>query len=161
MDATAGTLSDPRQRFLGSKAVKLFRIQVQDKRGVSLWGTSAMYHYAGRYEENRSICVRALARHCRRLFFSLALDGLFPRENNEFSNTGYQSLYWSLLIRHLDWPSGFGAILEVVAVVQLSRTISNDAAELRSARPRGGVLYRNVSGGRCGGVGGKASHFRG
>lgn len=35
VDATAGTLSDPRQRFLGSKPVKLFRIQVQDKRGVS------------------------------------------------------------------------------------------------------------------------------
>lgn len=36
VDATAGTLSDPRQRFLGAKPVKLFRIQVQDKRGVSL-----------------------------------------------------------------------------------------------------------------------------
>ncbi|CAB1113081.1 unnamed protein product [Ectocarpus sp. CCAP 1310/34] len=35
VDATAGTLSDPRQRFLGSKPVKLFRIQVQDKRGMT------------------------------------------------------------------------------------------------------------------------------
>lgn len=35
VDATAGTLSDPRQRFLGTKPVKLFRIRVQDKRGVS------------------------------------------------------------------------------------------------------------------------------
>lgn len=35
VDATAGTLSDARQRFLGSRAVKLFRINVQNIRGVS------------------------------------------------------------------------------------------------------------------------------
>lgn len=35
VDATAGTLCDPRKRFLGTKPVKLFRIQVQGKRGVS------------------------------------------------------------------------------------------------------------------------------
>lgn len=42
VDGTAGTLSDPRKRFLGTKPVKLFRIQVQDKRGVSSEGPSKL-----------------------------------------------------------------------------------------------------------------------
>ncbi|CAM9666346.1 unnamed protein product [Ascophyllum nodosum] len=52
VDATAGTLSDPRQRFLGSKAVKLFRIQVQDKRGVLALSSRSWlsYNYQGRYQ---------------------------------------------------------------------------------------------------------------
>lgn len=44
VDATAGTLADPRQRFLGSKPVKLFRIQVQDKRGVSSTGLTCKHY---------------------------------------------------------------------------------------------------------------------
>ncbi|CAM9692315.1 unnamed protein product [Ectocarpus sp. 13 AM-2016] len=52
VDATAGTLSDPRQRFLGSKPVKLFRIQVQDKRGVLALSSRSWlsYNYQGRYQ---------------------------------------------------------------------------------------------------------------
>lgn len=47
VDATAGTLSDPRQRFLGSKPVKLFRIKVQDKRGVSSFQWCRHVEYIG------------------------------------------------------------------------------------------------------------------
>ncbi|CAM9302661.1 unnamed protein product [Scytosiphon promiscuus] len=52
VDATAGTLSDPRQRFLGTKPVKLFRIRVQDKRGVLALSSRSWlsYNYQGRYQ---------------------------------------------------------------------------------------------------------------
>lgn len=51
VDMTAGTLSDSRQRFLGPKPVKLFRIMVQGRRGVLALSTRAwlLYNYQGRY----------------------------------------------------------------------------------------------------------------
>ncbi|CAM9248608.1 unnamed protein product, partial [Choristocarpus tenellus] len=51
VDATAGTLSDARSRFLGSKPVKLFRVNVQGKRGVLALSSRSWlsYNYQGRY----------------------------------------------------------------------------------------------------------------
>eukprot|EP01041_Mallomonas_annulata_P001015 gene1015-1991_t len=51
VDATAGSLSDSRQRFLGPKAVKLFRVMVRGRRAVLALSSRAwlMYNYQGRY----------------------------------------------------------------------------------------------------------------
>jgi splicing factor 3B subunit 3 len=51
VDGTAGTLSDSRQRFLGVKPVKLFRVMVRGRRGVLALSTRAwlLYNYQGRY----------------------------------------------------------------------------------------------------------------
>lgn len=51
VDITAGTLSDSRQRFLGIKPVKLFRVMVRGRRGVLALSTRAwlLYNYQGRY----------------------------------------------------------------------------------------------------------------
>lgn len=66
MDATAGTLSDPRQRFLGSKPVKLFRIQVQDKRGVSCssCGFLETVHESYPFFDDGSLRVACCTRWC-------------------------------------------------------------------------------------------------
>ena len=51
VDTTAGTLSDSRQRFLGIKPVKLFRVFVRGRRGILALSTRAwlLYNYQGRY----------------------------------------------------------------------------------------------------------------
>lgn len=51
VDPTAGTLSDSRQRFLGIKPVKLFRVMVKGRRGILALSTRAwlLYNYQGRY----------------------------------------------------------------------------------------------------------------
>jgi splicing factor 3B subunit 3 len=51
VDTTAGTLSDSRQRFLGIKPVKLFRVLVRGRRGILALSTRAwlLYNYQGRY----------------------------------------------------------------------------------------------------------------
>jgi splicing factor 3B subunit 3 len=51
VDVTAGTLSDSRQRFLGIKPVKLFRVLVHGRRGLLALSTRAwlLYNYQGRY----------------------------------------------------------------------------------------------------------------
>lgn len=51
VDVTAGSLSDSRQRFLGPKAVKLFRIMIRNRRAVLALSTRAwlLYNYQGRY----------------------------------------------------------------------------------------------------------------
>jgi splicing factor 3B subunit 3 len=51
VDTTAGTLSDSRQRFLGIKPVKLFRVLVHGRRGLLALSTRAwlLYNYQGRY----------------------------------------------------------------------------------------------------------------
>lgn len=51
VDSTAGTLSDSRQRFLGVKPVKLFRVMVKGRRGLLALSTRAwlLYNYQGRY----------------------------------------------------------------------------------------------------------------
>ena len=51
VDATAGTLSDSRQRFLGNRAVKLFRVVVRGSRGVLALSSRPwlLYNYQGRY----------------------------------------------------------------------------------------------------------------
>lgn len=46
-----------------------------------------------------------------------------------------------------------------MALLQLPGALSDDAFELRSTGLRGGVLDRDVPGGRCGGVGGEAAHL--
>lgn len=57
--------------------------------------------------------------------------------------------------------SGVSSVVQVVAIVQLPRAVSNDATELRSTELRCGVFYGDVPR-RCGGcVWGKAAHLRG
>ena len=51
VDPIVGQLSDSRQRFLGSKSIKLFRVMVHGQQGVLALTTRAwlMYNYQGRY----------------------------------------------------------------------------------------------------------------
>lgn len=51
VDATAGTLSDSRQRFLGRKSIKLFRVVVRGARGVLALSSRPwlLYNYQDRY----------------------------------------------------------------------------------------------------------------
>lgn len=51
VDSTAGSLSDDRQRFLGQRAVKLFRVMVQGCKGVLALSSRSwlLYNYQGRY----------------------------------------------------------------------------------------------------------------
>jgi splicing factor 3B subunit 3 len=51
VDPVVGQLSDSRQRFLGSKSIKLFRVMVHGQQGVLALTTRAwlMYNYQGRY----------------------------------------------------------------------------------------------------------------
>ena len=51
VDKTAGSLSDDRQRFLGQRPVKLFRVMVQGCKGVLALSSRSwlLYNYQGRY----------------------------------------------------------------------------------------------------------------
>lgn len=51
VDATAGNLSDSRQRYLGPRSVKLFRVQVRGSRGVLALSSRPwlLYNYQDRY----------------------------------------------------------------------------------------------------------------
>lgn len=53
VDSTAGSLSDDRQRFLGQRPVKLFRVMVQGYKGVLALSTRSwlLYNYQGRYHQ--------------------------------------------------------------------------------------------------------------
>jgi splicing factor 3B subunit 3 len=53
VDATAGTLSDSRQRFLGPRSIKLFRVWVRGVRGVLALSSRPwlLYHHQGRYHQ--------------------------------------------------------------------------------------------------------------
>ena len=51
VDPVVGTLSDTRQRFLGNRGVKLFRVRVQGRRAVLALSarTWLLYNYQGKY----------------------------------------------------------------------------------------------------------------
>ena len=53
VDAVTGALSDMRQRYLGTKSVKLFRVMVRGQRGVLALSSRAwlLYNYQGRYHQ--------------------------------------------------------------------------------------------------------------
>lgn len=53
VDAVSGSLSDIRQRYLGPKSVKLFRVMVRGQRGVLALSSRPwlLYNYQGRYHQ--------------------------------------------------------------------------------------------------------------
>lgn len=189
VDATAGTLSDPRQRFLGSKPVKLFRIQVQDKRGVSCSSCSlleTLHENSPFFDDSALACFTRWCVHDklgvlkgRRMVVirdSTGSSSCWPHELTLVVVVHYflplshvRTLQFMWLCPHVLYKpcqrcallhfAGVSPVVEVVVVLQLPGAVPNDALKLRFARVRGGVLNGDVSRRRCSGVWGEASHL--